>query len=239
MKRFLLAGALVASGAAAWGVWSQCGSGSGGDCPTCPIAALMSCCTGETAGASQPAAAPQTANGTELPAGTRVATYQVWCYDAGKTALSGRPGVLDVVKLLRRDPFGEWDAVYYDPAKTDPEQLLRLLREHGCERAARVPAVEASVGGVQAGVQDPMAAPGDLFEITLVGKGGAAGNPELALPAGWNVVEDSAGPDGRRLLVQSPASAAEGKHTVRVKVPSDSGPPAEAALTVELVHRVR
>ena len=63
----------------------------------------------------------------EMPAGMAKATFAVHCYDVGVSALSGKPGVIEV----KRGWSGvrEVDRVVYDPQLVSLMQLENWLRE--------------------------------------------------------------------------------------------------------------
>jgi hypothetical protein len=131
--------------------------------------------------------------------------------------------VRDVVKAVRQSPFGEWVIAFYDPAKTAPDKLLERLRKNGCEKAERVEPKAVEGGGLKVRASNPVAVPGDFFEIAIEG---AKAAPETTAPKGWSVAVKGA----KRVLVQSPKDAKPGKHKIAV---------GGLDVEVELVTRVR
>ena len=71
--------------------------------------------------------------------------------------------------LMRGKPFREWVAVYYDPAKTGEEKLLKLLREGRCPRS-RLDREE----GEAFTVMNPVVQGRPLDDVTMLLRNGVA-----------------------------------------------------------------
>lgn len=65
--------------------------------------------------------------------GRETATFAVGCYDVGREALAGLPGV-EAVSSGWRDG-AEVNVVRYDPARIDPARMADALRRAGTYRA--------------------------------------------------------------------------------------------------------
>lgn len=114
-----------------------------------------------------------------------------------------------MVKACRPKPFGEWVIVYFDATKTTPEKLLDRLKKNGCDKATRVDPAAAEKDKKKASVSNPIAVPGDWFEIVLEGHDKA---PAVTAPDGWTVAVRGA----RRIVVQAPAAAKAGKYALKI-----------------------
>lgn len=128
----------------------------------------------------------------------------------GESALAGQPGVLDVVKAIRRTPFAEYVVAFYDPEKTKIETLLTRLKSNGCDKAERVKAVD--------GVENPVTVVGDFIQINT--------KLDVTAPDGWKVLKNS----DSRVDVQTPAKAKPGKYSLTI---------GETKVEVQLVERVK
>lgn len=129
----------------------------------------------------------------------------------------------DVVKACRQSPFGEWVIVYFDANKTTPEKLLERLKKNGCDKATRVSPAAAEKDKKKISVSNPIAVPGDWFEIVAEGYDKA---PAVAAPDGWTVAVRGA----KRIVVQAPPSAKAGKFTLQV---------GDLEIEVELVPQIK
>ncbi len=127
------------------------------------------------------------------------------------------------MKACRNNPFGEWVIAYYDATKTTPDKLLERLKKNGCEKATRVDPASVEKDKKKASVTNPIAVPGDWFEILAEGYEKA---PAVTAPEKWTVALR----DAKRVVVQAPADAKPGKFTLKV---------GELELTVELVPQIK
>lgn len=141
--------------------------------------------------------------------------------------------MFDVVKSMRQKPFGEWNVVYYDAAKTDPEKLEKRLRDKGCPDAKRVEPKTVEKECATIAVENPIATPGDFFSVTLKLPEKTKGKMSVRAPDGWTV---QSLPDGRALVLSPKKEKAE-KFTLQATV--TGGAAIEADLEVELVGQVK
>lgn len=119
--------------------------------------------------------------------------------------------MIDCVKTVRNRPFGEWNVVYYDAAKTTPAKLRETLRKGGCRRASAVVSEAVVADGVAARVQNPMIAPGDLLVIELEAPAALAGKPlSMKLPAGWKALSAKVAAGEARVYAQSSRQVKQG-----------------------------
>ena len=154
----------------------------------------------------------------------------------GKAALVGQPGVLDVVKSVRPQPFGEWNIVYFDPQLADPAKILARLRAKGCPKAQEIAAAEARENELRVRCENPIATPGDSFRVTLQTKDTEAKAIELVLPEKWIASHRKPNPrTDTAIWIQSPSTAKPGKYIVRLRTADKK----ELAFPVELVRQVR
>jgi hypothetical protein len=181
----------------------------------------------------------QTANGVVLPENARVVTFKVWCYTAGQKALTGQPGVLDIVKSVRSRPFGEWNVVYFDPSKTDAAALLQRLRENGCKNATRVETPAVELDGVTIMLSNPIVVPGDVVQLEATPSGSRTATIHLVVPDGWRTVSPIELGHGNVASIQTPADAKSGKCVLTVRIAGNDQTAREAQLEVELVERVK
>ncbi len=180
------------------------------------------------------------ANGQEVPAGTQVATYKVWCYDSGKKALGGQPGVLDVVKAIRKRPFSEWVVVYFDAAVTAPNKLLSRLKSHGCKKATQIFAKPLNEDGVKIGVANPICVAGDMVQCTVQFPEGEHGKVRVAPPPEWIPLPlAKAAEDGLlRLDIQSSKTTRAGTLEITIWVTPEGKKERPVKVSVDVVSLV-
>ena len=166
-----------------------------------------------------------TASGVKInPSKHRVATYQMWCYDVGASAVRGKTGVVDTTRLLRSSPFGEWVNVFYDPAKTDEAKLLQLIKERDCPRAKR------TTGKTQS-VLNPIIAPGEPIQIKFELKQDSGLSRKTELPKKWELVGNADFRKGANVItIQTPKSIPQG--TKEFELEFDSGEKVRAVVDV-------
>lgn len=146
----------------------------------------------------------------------------------------------DVIKTLRRSPFGEWNVVYFDARKTAPGTLQARLRGNGCRAATLVVAKPQKAGAARVWSTSPIVVAGDLVQVAVQLPPKGTGHATLAVPKGWTL------PHGARrdvvgttyLLAQTPRSAKQGTHRLTVALTAN-GQTTPLTLSVELVQQVR
>lgn len=147
-----------------------------------------------------------------------------------------------MVKALRQRPFGEFNVVYFDAAKTTPEKLFARLQTARCPQAAREQPAAVEQAGVSLRAGNLLGTPGDLFHVEVVLPPGKTGTAVVAPPAGWGVPggATSALKAGvNRCDMQSPAGAKPGASQATVSVKLNSGEVLSFPLRLELVSRVK
>jgi hypothetical protein len=134
--------------------------------------------------------------------------------------------------LVRGNPFREWIAVYYDPARITEEKLVELLRKRRCPSARLDRAGEGPLT-----VMNPSVGPGDVVQMCLA----AEKNPgidKVTFPDDWKLVGGPGGfsdPDGVTwFTVKVAAEEKQGKHEV-VLHPRE-GDPLKASIEVVRKH---
>lgn len=149
--------------------------------------------------------------------------------------------MFDVVKTVRQKPFGEWNVVYFDATKIDTEKLLERLRKNGCEKAQHIEAASGGEGDARVEVENPIAAPGDFFVVSVTAPEKAKAGVVLTAPEGWTL---PSGPKATlkkglaRLDLQAPKDAKGDTYTLKATVTVD-GESAEIEVKVQVVDQVR
>ncbi len=141
-----------------------------------------------------------------------------------------------MVRAVRRKPFGEWNVVYYDASRTDISRIEERLKSKGCREAERVGPATREKDGIQVVVDNPLAAPGDFFVISVKLPGAAAGKLALEPPEGWSSAGVPA--EASRGIVTSPDKARAGQYAITARVTAGSKE-TEVTLEVELVSLVK
>lgn len=197
-------------------------------------------CSGPIAAEVPPPAKRTTANGKEVPATAQAATFSVASYEAGQSALEGQTGVLDIVKAIRNPPYAAWNVVYYDAAKTTPEELLKRLNENGCPEAKRVAAPPVEKPGWSASVENPTTAAGDLVQVSVKVADGKPAKLQCAPPEGWMPLKEAVKTGATvRLDVQTPAKAKPGPYQITVRAKIGDAAEEELKVDVVLVSKVK
>lgn len=127
-----------------------------------------------------------------------------------------------MVKLVQKTPLKEWVTVYFDPAKTTPENILKYLREKESPEATLVPPATKEKSGVRVAVENPVAGPGDLIQLTVRLPDGTKGSAKASPPKGWSAPTDPKAPSAAeavlRIDVQAPKAVKAGKHEGAIEV---------------------
>ncbi|MGE3853584.1 MAG: hypothetical protein AB7K09_17770 [Planctomycetota bacterium] len=164
--------------------------------------------------------------------------------------MRGQEGIVDVLRLVRSRPFGEWNVVYYDPAKTDHQKMLDRLHANGCPRASQITVPATTEAGVTVDLLNPFAVPGDWVLVSVTLPAGAKGasvqlgdNAEgWDLPGGsWRIAgATAAGETATALVPVKVGLTVVGRKTLPLKVKVDGSTDAVAANpVVDVVTRVQ
>lgn len=145
-----------------------------------------------------------------------------------------------MVRLMQKKPLKEWVTVYFDSAKTTPEKILKHLREKESPEAALVAPVTEEKSAVKVVVENPVAGPGDLVQVTIRLPEGAKGSAKLTGPKGWAVpTHPRAKSDILRVDVKVPTAEAPGSYKGSVLVThGKEGSEVTIPFAVEIVPRV-
>lgn len=201
--------------------------------------ATIAMCTGYCLALEPKASEPKrnTANGTVVPSSAATVTLWVLSNSSGEKALKGQPGVLDVVRVMRRRPPGEWIVVYFDLTQTDTTKLLKRLHDNGCPKALHFKSKPVTKAGVEADVSNPVCAPGDIVQCTVRFPQGESGKVRIAPPPSWKPLPlaVSAEQGHIRMDVQTPRNARTGKHKIKVTVNAGTDAQQVFDLHVEIV----
>jgi len=167
-------------------------------------------------GLSNPAQAAdrdQSAGGIALPAGFRAASFSCWWYSVAKAAVRGKAGIYDTSMLVRRSPFAEWVVIYFDPAQTNEQKILKLIRSQGCPNAGLIRSNKLNA------TMNPYIASGDTVQLRIELK-----EKQLLsiknLPKGWAISTPLDAPFSagtHYLNIRTPKGARRTTYTLRVK----------------------
>ncbi len=130
--------------------------------------------------------------------------------------------------MVRREPFGEWVNVFYDPQQIDTATILDRIIQERCPDAKQTLSPDGTV-------LNPMIAAGDPIQIR-VSLDDETTIKRSHLPEDWNLCNDPESPLSGQIVMTIATSpeTKQGKHTFEIHFANEQ----KFSGTVEVVEQV-
>ena len=114
--------------------------------------------------------------------------------------------------------------VFYDPSKTDPATLLKLIKKYRCPNAQHTT-------DSQGHALNPVIAPGDPVQLQIQSTKPLEMTDQSKLPDGWKLVGQTSGGEGLQIVtLATPGNTREGN--VDIKLEFSGGTSVETQIAV-------